>query len=62
MKEQSLVLFVFWEERARTTELSLQVEWFRSVRDQLASGWVALGLIPAISNIVPRNDLWDSCP
>lgn len=52
-----MVLFVFWEEQARTAELSLQVQCGLGQLGQLASDWVALGLIETILNIVPRHDL-----
>lgn len=57
IQEQSLVLFVSWEDRAMTAELSLQVQCGLGQSD-----WIALGLIQTILHIVPRHDLWDSCP
>lgn len=57
-----MVLFMFGEERARVTELSLQARCGLGQLCQLASDWVALGLIQTMLNIVPRHDLWGSCP
>lgn len=57
-----MVLFTFGEERARVTELSLQARCGLGQLCQLASDWVALGLIQTMLNIVPRHDLWGSCP
>lgn len=57
-----VALLMFWEEQARTAGLSLQVLCGSGQSGQPASDWVALGLIQTILSIVPRNDLWDSCP